>query len=95
MRQDLYQRLVDMYAGQELSEELEEILHEQAFKDASLGQDMLTMRKLVEVIRAVPAPEFTEESYQRILMNLYANGVAPREKENDAPYLQYSLPITS
>jgi hypothetical protein len=90
---DLYNKLVDLYAGRELTEELEEELESAAFRDSDLSYEMSTMRKTVDLLQGAPGPEFTEESYQRILMKLYAKGVDLQHKTPTPAHLQYSLPI--
>ncbi|MCC7433737.1 MAG: hypothetical protein IT363_03570 [Methanoregulaceae archaeon] len=89
---DVYRKLVDLYAGQELTEELEAELESVALTDPELKTDMLTMRATVEALRSEPAPEFTEESYQRVLMRLYAKGVEA-QRSPDPTHLQLYLPI--
>ena len=90
---DFYKKLVDLYAGGELTEELEEELESEAFRNPDLSYDMTTLKKTVDMMQGSPGPQFTEESYQRILMKLYARG-ADLETKSPAPaHLQYSLPI--
>lgn len=93
MSNELYQKLVDLYAGGELPAELEDQMDWAAFTDPTLSHEMTTLRKTVGVLRAIPAPEFTEESYQRILMKLYARGVDVQPGAPDPTHLQYPLPI--
>ena len=90
---DFYNKLVDLYAGGELTEELEKELEQEAFLDPDLTYEMSTLKKTVDMIHSVPEPTFTEESYQRILMKLYARGVELQTKSPDPAHLQYSLPI--
>ena len=90
---DFYKKLVDLYAGGELTEELQEELEAEAFRDPELSYEMTTLKKTVELVRSVPDANFTEESYQRILMKLYARGVEPEIQSPQPAHLQYSLPI--
>jgi hypothetical protein len=90
---DLYKKLVDLYAGRELPGELEKEMEVAAANDAALEYDMRSMRSTVEEIRSLPGAEFTEESYQRILMRLYARGAEIQPKAPAPPHLQYQLPI--
>lgn len=91
---DLYSKLVDLYAGRELPTELEKELEARASQDADLANDMLTLRTTVDALHSsMDDVEFTEESYQRVLMKVYARGV---EMQSNAPapaHLQYYLPI--
>ena len=93
MNSDLYQKLVDLYAGRELPAELEDQMELAAFNDAALSHDMSTLRKTVEMLRDQSGAEFTEESYQRILMKLYARGVEIQTAVPEPAHLQYQLPI--
>ena len=93
MSNDLYKKLVDLYAGRELTSELDQEMEAAAAADKVLGQDMTTLRCAVDMLRANEVPDFTEESYQRILMKLYARGAAIQPKAPDPIHLQYHLPI--
>jgi hypothetical protein len=90
---DFYRKLVDLYAGGELTEELQEELEFEALRDPELSYEMSTLKKAVDMIKSSPEPQFTEESYQRILMKLYARGVDLQHKTPTPAHLQYSLPI--
>jgi anti-sigma factor RsiW len=93
MKGDFYKKLVDMYAGDELPQELADEMEMEAFSDPELGHDMSTLRKTVQILRSQPKPEFTEESYQRILMKLYARGAEVQTSAPEPAHLQYHLPI--
>jgi hypothetical protein len=93
MNSDFYSKLVDLYADRELTEELEEELESAAFGDATLNHDMTTLRRTVDLLQTAPAPDFTEESYQRILMKLYARGADVQPQATTPMHLQYHLPI--
>jgi hypothetical protein len=90
---NLYNKLVDLYAGQELSEELETQLTNHAESKPTLKREMRTLRKTVDLLHEERAPDFTEESYQRVLMKLYARGVELQKQTPDPYHLQYQLPI--
>jgi len=93
MNNDLYNKLVDLYAGRELTPELDQEMEAAAVHNAPLAKEMRSLRGTVDAIRAVPSPEFTEESYQRILMRLYARGADIQPKSPSPTHLQYYLPI--
>ena len=93
MNSELYTKLVDLYAGEDLPEELESEMRAAALTDTELAVEMHSMRDAVEGLRAIPKPEFTEESYQRILMRVYARGVEFSPKAPTPSHLQYHLPI--
>lgn len=91
---EMQQRLVDLYAGSELPQELEESLSAAAFLDKELSHDMATLRHTVTLINEAECAEFTEESYQRILMKLYSkSGVEVQSQVNAPTHMQYFLPI--
>ncbi|MDR3687866.1 MAG: hypothetical protein P4L46_00705 [Fimbriimonas sp.] len=93
MNNDLYKKLVDLYAGRELTSELDADMEAAAAEDSVLAWDMVTLRNTVDFLQGDPAPEYTEESYQRILMKLYARGAAIQPKAPAPAHLQYHLPI--
>jgi len=90
---EFYNKLVDMYAGRELPEDLEEEMEWKSFGDPALSHDMASLRKTVDLIQATPKPDFTEESYQRVLMKLYARGVDVQPMAPAPSHLQYHLPM--
>ena len=94
MMKDFYNKLVDLYAGHELPSELESELEARASQDGALAQDMLTLRATVDALHSsMDDVEFTEESYQRILMKVYARGVEMQQTASTPAHLQYYLPI--
>ena len=93
MNQEFYKKLVDLYADHELPAELEEQLELAAFKDAGLSHEMATLRRTVDMLHADRGAEFTEESYQRVLMKLYARGANIEPKAAAPIHLQYHLPM--
>lgn len=93
MKNELYHKLIDLYAGRELPKELEEEMEMAAYGDPELSHEMATLRRVVDQLRTMPQPEFTEESYQRILIKILSRGV---EMQTPAPipsHMQYHLPI--
>ncbi len=93
MNKELYRKLVDLYAGDELPQELKEELEAAAFIDPELMHDMATLKQTVDLLKTSPPPAFTEESFQRILMKLYTRGVDIEPREPAVSHLQYRLPI--
>lgn len=93
MSEEFYQKLVDLYAGCELPEDLEAALVKAAESDPQLASEMKSLRELVHLLRSSPQPEFTEESNQRILMKLMARGVQLQSEEHSPGHMQYRLPI--
>jgi len=93
MNEEFYKKLVDLYAGRELPIELEEQMELKAFGSTELSHDMSTLRRTVDTLKADRGPDFTEESYQRVLMKLYARGANIEPKVAAPMHLQYQLPI--
>lgn len=93
MNGDFYKKLVDLYAGHELPSELEDQMDLAAFQDPELSHDMSTLRRTVDALRSDPGSSFTEESYQRVLMKLYARGADIEPKAATPTHLQYQLPM--
>ncbi len=93
MNNELYNKLVDLYAGRELTSDLDEEMEAAAATDPQLGLEMATLRNTVDFLHGNRGPDYTEESYQRILMKLYARGAAIQPKAPAPAHLQYHLPI--
>ena len=93
MSSELHRKLVDLYAGGELPQELEDELEWAAFPDPELNYDMTTLRRTVELLRELPGAEFTEETNQRILMRLFAQGLDIEPVSPPPVHLQMGLPI--
>lgn len=92
---EIYQKLVDLYAGKELPEELETELEQQAKYNRDLRAEMKTLRATVDMIQDLPKVEFTEESNQRILMRLYSAGIELDNRAPDPHHIQRQLPLQS
>ncbi len=92
MNTELYRKLVDMYAERELPAELEDQMDLVAETDVELKRDMHSLRNTVDALKAIPS-EFTEESYQRILIKLYAHAGAIDTQAPTPKHFQYQLPI--
>jgi len=93
MSKDIYQKLVDLYAGDELTEELKDELEARAMNDPGLSHDMLTLRNTVQRLQESDGVELTEEASQRILMKMRTKGVQVEQNSPDPAHLQYHLPI--
>lgn len=90
---DLYRKLVDLYAGQELSEELNLELESAGATDEKLAKDMATLTQTVEILKSHPAPDFNEGDYLRILFRMQTMGAdIPFEEAPQHPG-QYQLPM--
>jgi hypothetical protein len=90
---EFYNKLVDLYAGGELPAELNDEMEIAAFRDTDLKHDMNSLRHTVELVQSDRGPEFSEESYQRILTQIYSKADTKRTILEPNP-LQYQLPIS-
>ena len=93
MSNDIYSKLVDLYAGDELSEELKDELEARAMNDRDLSHDMLTLRNTVQIMQESDDIQLTEEASQRILMKMRTKGAIIEQNSPDPAHLQYHLPI--
>src|SRR5207244_3002044 len=64
-----------------------------AFEDAEPSHYMSTLRRTVTALKADRGPEFSEESYQRVLMKLYTRGAPIESRTPEPAHLQYHLPM--
>lgn len=94
MNSEMYRKLVDLYAGRDLPVELEDEMEWAAFADQELSQEMASLRRTVDLLQNQPAPVFTEESRQRVLIKLYARGAAFEPAQPEPSHLQLGLPIS-
>ncbi len=93
MSKEFYNKLVDLYAGNELTEELTKELEEAAMADAELSHDMFTLRRTVQTLHNDEGALFTEETFYRILMKMHARGAEPKTNAPEPSYWQYQLPM--
>jgi hypothetical protein len=93
MKNDLYRRLVDLYAGDELPQELVEELETAAMDDKELAHDMFTLKRTVETLRSDPGPAYDEETEVRILLTMQLQVADFGPHQPSKPNWQYHLPI--
>jgi anti-sigma factor RsiW len=93
MNKEMYKKLVDLYVDNQLPKELKEEVEASAFMDSELSHEISSLEKTVAALRDMPSAEFSEESYQRILMKIYARGGSIQPQANTPTHLQYHLPI--
>ncbi|MBC8064396.1 MAG: hypothetical protein H7Y17_06175 [Chlorobia bacterium] len=93
MNNELYSKLVDLYAGHELPAELEDQMELAAVADGGLNHEITTLRRVVDTLQSLEEPDFTEESYHRILMKLYARGADIQPQAPVSTHFQYNLPL--
>lgn len=94
MNQDFYQKLVDLYAGDDLSAELMEELGQAAATRPHLAEDMRTLRMTVELLRSLPAPSYSPLTEENILERMAAEGVNLRKSATSETAAQYLLPFS-
>lgn len=94
MNQETSYKLVDLYVDNALPEELCREMEEAAGRDPALAAEIESLDEAKAVLKAAhPRPDFTEESFQRILMLLVARGADVRPQSEAPVHLQYQLPI--
>lgn len=93
MNTEFYRKLVDLYASGELPEELVHEMEVAALSDRDLSHEMHSLKSTISMLKSEEDPEFTEESYHRILMKLYASGAQIETQSPTPVHLQYQLPI--
>ena len=70
MDSDFYKKLVDLYAGEDLPEDLEAEMERAALRDPQLSHDMFSLRTTVQALKDLQTTSFTEETSQRILLKM-------------------------
>lgn len=90
---EFYKKLIEVYVGGDMPSEVEAELHRAASADPELQEDMRTMREAHDALMSMPEPEFTEESYQRILLKVYMRGGEMQTQTPTPSHLQYHLPL--
>lgn len=90
---NILNKLVDLYAGNELPQELKDELDVAARTDQELAFEMLTLTSTVDQLQRLEVPQMGEESFQRVLMKLYAAGVEPNTRSSEPVIFQHQLPI--
>lgn len=93
MNTEFYRKLTDLYAGHELPLALEEEMEIAALTDSDLADEMRAMRETFDTLKEAPAPEFTEEACQRILMKMIARGAVVETAAPEPAHFQFQLPI--
>lgn len=86
------ERLLDLYAGEELDEEAREGFLRAIREDPSLLGRAKDLRRVVEVLHSDPGPEFTEETSTRILLQMQLRG-ATLGPARPSPEYQWPLPL--
>lgn len=94
MKKEVQSHLVDLYAGNELTEELTAELEKAAHADPELRHDMLSLKTTVELLHSDRGVALSEEASQRIQMRMQIMG-AYTPPAAEAAYWQYQLPTLS
>jgi hypothetical protein len=93
MKNDTYEKLVDLYAGDELPQETVEELESAAMADKDLAHDMFTLKRTVEALQSDPGPVYDEETEVRILLTMQLQGAELDPRRQKGADWQYHLPI--
>lgn len=92
MNKDLYEKLVDMYAGKELPTELNTELEAAAAENPVLAEEMESLTLLVDSLKEIPAPLYSSETEARILRKIDQQATLNQPRSIPS-YLQYPLPM--
>jgi len=76
-----------------LSGDLDDEMQSAAQNDAELAYEMNSLRSAVDILKNDNSVAFTEESYQRVLMKVYAKGGELQTRTQPPAHLQYQLPM--
>lgn len=90
---EIYNKLVDLYAGEELPSEMVTELETVAKSDLELKREMKTLRNTVEALQQDKI-SYTEETHQRILMKIYARGGHLQPQAPEPLHFQFQLPMS-
>lgn len=93
MNKEFYSKLVDMYAGGDLPEDLMKELEDAAMDDPALSHDMYTLKRIVESIQTQMHIDFGDESYYRILTKMQSQGAEIETHAPEPTFIQYHLPM--
>ncbi|MBS1709555.1 MAG: hypothetical protein JSS65_12650 [Armatimonadetes bacterium] len=91
MNNAFYHKLVDMYAGDELSEELVAEMDTAASTDPNLRLEMDSLRRTVRVLKSLDDPELSDVCAQRILRKILDDAQVPADMGDMAAARQYRL----
>lgn len=89
---ELYRNLVDLYAGDELSEEMVEELRWASLGDPELELDMSSLKLVVAALRSQDDPTYDDDTDERIKTRIRA-GVPAGLPTSKPSHLQYRLPM--
>ncbi len=90
---DFYKKLVDLYAGEELSEELAQELETAAENDPALSHDMVTLKQTVMALQDAGNTDVSDETHYRILLKMQKAGANALPQAPEPGHFQYHLPI--
>lgn len=90
---DLYRKLVDLYADDQLTEEMVAELNAAALNDESLKVEMSTLKQTVDLLKSDTGPEFEESDFLRIIFRMQTAGADIQFAEPELHPGQYQLPM--
>ncbi len=89
--ESIIKRLVDLYVGDELPEDLASELERRASQSPELREDMRQMKLMVRLLQREAPPRYDDETNLRILMKLRALGLDEQPEEEKPNPFQYRL----
>lgn len=93
MKSELYRKMADLYAGDELPSEWKEELELEALSDPELSHELMSLVTTLRALRSIEPVPFTEEIHQRILLKMRLRGADVEPKSPEVSYWQYHLPM--
>jgi phosphoserine phosphatase len=91
MNNPFYQKLVDLYAAEELPEELTTEMEAAAMDDEGLRSDMNSLRLTVNALQQSKTDGMTEVCYQRVLRRIMDEANLPEQRQADADQYRLNL----
>ena len=91
MNNGFYKKLVDLYAADELPEELTQEMEAAAKDDAALDHDMASLKLTVSALQASKTEGMSEVCYQRVLKRIMDEANLPAERQVDTDQYRFNL----
>ncbi len=89
-----YKKLVDLYAGSELPQELEQEMDFAAQSDSELKADMDSLKSIVQGLKESPTEPYTDDVHYRIQMKIQNwSDATISEPTNNSTIWQFRLPM--
>jgi len=91
MNNGFYKKLVDLYAADELPEELTLEMEAAAKDDPALDHDMASLKLTVAALQASKTEGMSDVCYQRVLRRIMDEANLPEQKQVDQDQYRFNL----